>query len=159
MADKMGLCQGMAVSQEIYISFQELKHITFCHMPASMLGFFVFRMREQKPLQVIAGKKKQCAMTSIVASFVSEKRDVLLDLVGINCCICGISIDPDHPSDVFDVGYVPFERSPEAAISRRRSVSCNNVNVNKPKLRISIDRWGCLVISSEDFDVGNMSSL
>ena len=45
-------------------------------------------------------------------------RDVLLDLVGINFRICGISIDPCHPSDVFDVGYVSLERYPEAAINR-----------------------------------------
>ena len=60
-------------------------------------------------------------MPSIAASFVAAKevfRDVLLDLIGINFSICGISIDPGHPGDVFDVGYVPFERSPEAAISR-----------------------------------------
>ena len=41
----------------------------------------------------------------------------MLDLVGIHFRICGISIVPGHPDDVFDVGYVPFERSPEAAIS------------------------------------------
>ena len=65
-------------------------------------------------------KKKQCAMPSIAASFVAAKvfRDILLDLVGVHFCICGISIDPGHPGDVFDVGYMPFERSPEAAISR-----------------------------------------
>ena len=80
-------------------------------------------------------------MPSIAASFVAAKRvflDVLLDLVGIHFRICGISIDPGHPGDVIDVGYVPFERSPEAANqsrSRRRSVSCDRVNVNKPKLR------------------------
>ena len=43
--------------------------------------------------------------------------DVLLDFVGINFRICGISIDAGHPGDVFDVGYMPFERSPEAARS------------------------------------------
>ena len=61
-------------------------------------------------------------MPSIVASFVVAKRrfrDVLLDIVGINFRICGISIDPGHPGDVVDVGNVPFERSLEAAISRR----------------------------------------
>ena len=45
-------------------------------------------------------------------------RDVLLDLVGVNLCICGISIDPGQSGDVFDVGYLPFEQYPEAAISR-----------------------------------------
>ena len=42
----------------------------------------------------------------------------MLDLVGINFHICEISIDSGHPGNVYDVGYVPFERSPEAAISR-----------------------------------------
>ena len=42
----------------------------------------------------------------------------MLDLVGINFRICGISIDPGHPGDVVDVGNMPFERSLEAAISR-----------------------------------------
>ena len=60
-------------------------------------------------------------MPSIAAAFVAGKevfRDVLLDFVGMNFRICRISIDPGHPGDVFDVGYVPFERSPEAARSR-----------------------------------------
>ena len=60
-------------------------------------------------------------MPSIAASFVAAKevfRDVLLDLVGIHFRICRILIDPGHPGDVFDVGYVPFERSSEATISR-----------------------------------------
>ena len=45
----------------------------------------------------------------------------MLDIIGINLRICGISIDPGHRHDVFDVGRFlrrPFERSPEAAISR-----------------------------------------
>ena len=61
-------------------------------------------------------------MLSIAMAFTAAKRsfrDILLDLVGINFCICGISIDRGHPGDVFDVGNVPFERSPEVAISRR----------------------------------------
>ena len=60
-------------------------------------------------------------MPSIAASFVAAKevfRDALLDLVGINLRICGISIDPDNRRRFFDVDNVPFERSPEAAISR-----------------------------------------
>ena len=51
------------------------------------------------------------------ASFVAAKRsfqDVLLDLISINFRIL---IDLGHPGDAFDVGYLPFERSPEAAIS------------------------------------------
>ena len=46
-----------------------------------------------------------------------QLRDGLLDLVGINFRICGLSIETGHPGDVSDVGYVPFEGSPEAAIS------------------------------------------
>ena len=41
----------------------------------------------------------------------------MLDLIGINFRNCGISIDPGIADDVFDVGNVPFERSPEAAVS------------------------------------------
>ena len=81
----------------------------------------IFRMWEQKPLWVITGKK-QCAMPSFAASFVAAKRsfwDVLLDLIGINFRICRISIDPGHPGYVYDVGYVPFERSSEAAIAAK----------------------------------------
>ena len=64
-------------------------------------------------------------MPSIAASFVAEKevfRDVLLDLVGIEFRICGISIDPGLAGDVFDVGNLLFERSSEAAISRGAAV-------------------------------------
>ena len=56
-------------------------------------------------------------MPLIVAAFVAEKevfRDVLLDFIGMNFRISGISIDPGHSGDVFEVGYVPFERSSEA---------------------------------------------
>ena len=72
-------------------------------------------------------------MPSIVASFVAAKRcffgDVLFDLVGMNFRICGISIDPGHPGDVFDVGYVPFERSSDAAISRGAATSRASVAI------------------------------
>ena len=64
-------------------------------------------------------------MSSIAASFVAAKRDVLLDIVGINFRICRISIDPGHLSDVFDVGYVPSERYPEAAISRGAAIGAS----------------------------------
>ena len=49
-------------------------------------------------------RKKKCAMPSIAASFVAAKevfRDDLLDLIGTNFRICGISINPGHPGDVF----------------------------------------------------------
>ena len=49
----------------------------------------------------------------------------MLDLVGINLCICGISIDPVIADDVFDVGNVPFERSPEAALSREAAAGAS----------------------------------
>ena len=75
-------------------------------------------------------------MPSIAASFVAKEvfRDVLLDFVGINFRVCRISIDPGHPSHVFDVGYVPFEPSPEAAEPPPER-QYDRVNVNKPKLR------------------------
>ena len=54
---------------------------------------------------------------------------MLLDLVGINFPICGISIDLGHPGDVFDVSYMPFERSPEAVISRGAAAGASAVIV------------------------------
>ena len=80
----------------------------------------------------------------------------MLDLVGLHFRICGILIDPGHPGDVFDVGYMPFERSLEAAISRGAAakVSCDCVNVNKPKFR-NFDR----PLGLPGQDVGNVSSL
>ena len=85
-------------------------------------------------------RKKLCAMPSIAASFVAAKRSFSRRFA----CFRRhkfwflrkiISIDPGHPGDAFYGGYVPFERSPEATISRHRSVSCDRVNINKPKLR------------------------
>ena len=70
---------------------------------------------------MIAGKKNgtQCRQSRRHSLQQKEVfRDDSLDLIGINFRICGISIDPGHSGDVFDVGYMPFERSPEAAISR-----------------------------------------
>ena len=134
----------------------------------------IFRMWKQKQLPVIAGKK-QCAMPLIAAAFVAAKevfKDVLLYLVCINFRICGISIDPGHPGDVFDVGYVPFERSPKAANCRcrqPRNNSCDRADVNRRKswwytwylrnfdrpLGLSGRRWQCFwrrqrVISSKN---------
>ena len=54
-------------------------------------------------------------------------QEVLPDLVGIHFGNCKISID--HwgylviAEDVLNVGYVPFERSPEAAVSHEASVA------------------------------------
>ena len=57
----------------------------------------------------------------IIAAFQQQKdvfREALRDLVGVNFSNCGISIDPSGylviAGDVFDVGYMPLERSPEA---------------------------------------------
>ena len=80
-------------------------------------------------------------MLSIAASFVAEKEvfwDALLDLVGINFCIYGISIDFGHRRRSFwcrqrAVWAISWSRHQPR--SRRRRVSCNRVNVNKPKLR------------------------
>ena len=61
----------------------------------------------------------------------------MLDFIGINFRICGISIDPGHPSDVFDVGYVPFERSPEAAISRGAAAKASVAIVFRSTVRVA----------------------
>ena len=67
---------------------------------------------------MIVGKKLCNAVNGgVVHSSKKVFRHVLLDLVGINFLFCEISIDPGHSGDVFDIDYVPFERSPEAAIS------------------------------------------
>ena len=60
-------------------------------------------------------------MPSIAVSFVAAKevfRDVLLDLVGIIFVFAEFRSILIIPGDLFDVGYVPFEPSPEAGISR-----------------------------------------
>ena len=85
-------------------------------------------MWKQKPLRVIAGKKtvRNAINRGVVRN--SKKKffwDVLLDLIGIHFRIRVISIDSGHPGDVFDVGYVPFEQSPEAAISRGADVEAS----------------------------------
>ena len=66
--------------------------------------------------------------------------------------------------DVFDVGNVPFDRTPEpvvsrgdAAVSRRRSISCDLANVNKRKLRTFDRLLGLPGHRRRDFDVGNVS--
>ena len=79
-------------------------------------------------------------MPSIAASFVAAKeifRDALLDLVGINFRICGISIDPGHRWRCFrrrQRAVWAISGSRHQPRSRRRSVSCDRVKVNKPKL-------------------------
>ena len=81
----------------------------------------IFRIWKQKPLRVIAGKLMVRNAVNLGVVHSSKNKffwDVLLDLVGINFRICGISIVPGHRGDVFDVGNVLLERSPEAAISR-----------------------------------------
>ena len=93
----------------------------------------IFRMWKQK--------SKRCAMPSIVASYVAAKRnfrDALLDLVGINLRICGISIDPGNRRRCFwrrQRAVWAISGSCHQPRSRRRSVSCDRVNVNKPKLQ------------------------
>ena len=79
-----------------------------------------------------------------------------------NFRICGISIDPGLSWQYFwcrqrAIWAISGSRPPLR--SRRRSVSCDLVNVNKVNCGISIDRKGCLVISIKVFDVGNMLSL
>ena len=74
-------------------------------------------------------------MPSIAAAFVAEKvcRDVLLDFVGINFRICEISIDPGQA--IFFTSVTCRLSDLQKPRSRRRSVSCDRVNVNKPKLQ------------------------
>ena len=98
---------------------------------------------------IVEKNSAQCHHNSGVITAKRCFREVLLDLVGINFRNCGTSIDPGHrwvdAGYIFDVNNVPFERSPEAAVSRRqlrscrRSVSCDLVNVNKHKL-LNFDR-------------------
>ena len=74
----------------------------------------LFFQCENKAVAIDSRKKtvRNAVNRGIISSSKKEVfRDVLLDLVGHFA-------DPGHPGDVFDVGYVPFERSPEAAISR-----------------------------------------
>ena len=54
-------------------------------------------------------------MPSIAALFIA---DVLLNLVGIDFVFAEFRSILVIAGDVFDVGNLPFERSPEAAISR-----------------------------------------
>ena len=99
-----------------------------------------FRMWKQKPLRVIAGKLtvRNAVNRGIVHSSKKKFRDALLDLVGINLRICGISIDPGHRRRCFrrrQRAVWAISGSRHQPRSRRRSVSCDRVNVNKPKLR------------------------
>ena len=99
----------------------------------------IFRMWKQKPLQVIAGKK-QCAMPSIAALFVIGKRRFLRRFAWSHwhkfsylqnfdrswssqrCFLCRLR------------AVWAISRSRHQPRSRRRSVSCDRVKVNKPKL-------------------------
>ena len=84
-------------------------------------------MWKQKPLPVIAGKKLRNAVNrAIVRSSKKEVFwDILLDLVCINFRICGISINPGHPSDVLtlvtcrlsDLRKPPTSRGAAAGVS------------------------------------------
>ena len=88
---------------------------------------------------MIVVKKAACNDNIMVASEQQKNvfREVLLDLVGINFGNCVILIDPYGylviTSDVFDVGYVPFERSPYNNLAAQRLTSirwsCNERSV------------------------------
>ena len=100
----------------------------------------IFRMWKQKPLPVIAGKK-QCAMPSIAAFFVAGKRSFLR-------CFAWSHRHKFSYLRNFDRSWssrrcfllwlravwVIFG-SHHQPRSRRRSVNCDRVNVNKPKLQ------------------------
>ena len=71
---------------------------------------------------MIAEKKTVC--NAVIRGGVRSRkkevfRKVLLDFVGINFRVCGISIDPGHPGDVFYIGYLSdlsdLQKPPEAA--------------------------------------------
>ena len=88
----------------------------------------------------------------------------MLDLVGINFRIYGISIDPCHRRRCFwrqQRAVWAISRSRHLPRSRRQSIfiSCNRVNVNKPKLWNFDQQLGLPGHLSEVFDVGNVSSL
>ena len=100
----------------------------------------IFRMWKQKPLPVIAGKKTVCKAVNRGVVRSSKKM--------FSRCFAWSRMHKLSYLRNFDwswsfqrcfnVGYVPFERSPEAANqlrSRRQSVMCDRVNVNKPKLQ------------------------
>ena len=82
-------------------------------------------------------------MPSIAVSFVAAKRnfsrrDVLLHLVGINFRVCGILIDLDNSRRFFWrrlCAVWAISGSRHQPRSRCRSISCDRVNINKPKLR------------------------
>ena len=99
-------------------------------------------------------------MSTIAASFIAAKRrfrDDLLDLVGINFCICEISIDPGHRQRCFwsrQRAVWAISGSRHQPRTRRRSVSCDRVNINKPKLQ-NFDR----PFGLPGHLVGNVSSL
>ena len=51
----------------------------------------------------------------IAATYTTKRREILLDLIGIDFRNCGTSNDPGHrraaTGDILDIGSVPFERS------------------------------------------------
>ena len=101
-------------------------------------------------------------MPSIAPSFVAAKevcRDIFLDLVGINFRICGI--DPGHRRRYFwrrQRAVWAISGNRHQPRSRRQSVRCDRVNVNKPKLR-NFDRpLGLPGHLQWIFYVGNVSS-
>ena len=100
----------------------------------------IFRMWKQKPLPVIAGKK-QCAMPSIAAAFVAGKRSFSRRFAWFRRHKFSYLRNFDRSWSSRRCFWRRLcavwviSRSRQKPRSRRRSVSCDRVNVNKPKLR------------------------
>ena len=99
----------------------------------------IFRMWKQKPLPVIAEKKT--VSNAVIRGIIRSSKKKFFEtfcLIRRHTFSYLRNFDQSWSSlRCFDVGYMPFERSPEAANqprSRRRSVRFDRVNVNKPKL-------------------------
>ena len=67
---------------------------------------------------MIVGKKCQCHHNSGVLTAKYVFREVLIDLVGIIIVIAELRSILVIADDVFDIGNVPFDRSPEAVSHR-----------------------------------------
>ena len=94
---------------------------------------------ECEPLRVIA---KKTVRNTVYCGIVRSSKKSFSRHYALSCrhkfLYLRNFIDPGHSGDVFDVDYVPFVRSAEAAISRGAAAGALvaiSVNVNKPKLQ------------------------
>ena len=99
----------------------------------------ILRMWKQKPSRVITGKKR-CAMPSIAASFVAAKRSFSRRLASSHRHKFSYLQNFDRSWSSRRCfwrwlrAFWAIAGSRHQPRSRRRSVSCDRVNVNKPKL-------------------------